>query len=105
MNKIRRGDTVQVVAGDERGSRGTVHSVLPGERRVVVEGINIIKKHQRRTGRVRTQTGIIEREAPIRISNVAFVCPRCDRAVRVGLRILEDGSKVRYCKRCDESVV
>lgn len=105
MGRIRRGDTVEVIAGAERGSRGTVRSVLPREGRVIVEGVNIVKKHQRRTGRVRTQTGIIEREAPLRLSNVALVCPRCERPVRSGMRILEDGSKVRFCKRCGENLV
>lgn len=105
MARVRKGDTVEVIAGDERGNRGVVHAVLPKEGRVVIEGINIIKKHQRPTGRVRTQTGIIEREGPLHLSNVRPVCPKCDRGVRVGYRRLEDGSMVRYCKRCGENVV
>ncbi len=102
--KIKKGDTVEVIAGDDRGSRGTVHRVLVKERRLVVSGVNMIKKHQRRTGDVRTQVGIIEREAPLDISNVALVCPRCDKASRVGYRIMDDGSKVRVCKSCDEII-
>jgi len=102
--KIKKGDTVEVIAGDDRGARGTVHRVLPKEQRLVVSGVNMVKKHQRRTGDVRTQVGIIEREAPIHISNVALVCPRCNKATRVGYRILEDGTKVRVCKSCDESI-
>ncbi len=102
--KIRKGDTVEVISGDDRGTRGTVHRVLPAEKRVLVSGVNLVKKHQRRTGDVRTQVGIIEREAPIAISNVALVCPRCSKVTRVGYRILEDGTKVRICRRCDETI-
>lgn len=102
--KIKKGDTVEVIAGDDRGTRGTVHSVQPVKRRVVVSGVNLVKKHQRRTGDVRTQVGIIEREAPIAISNVALVCPRCNAATRVGYRVMEDGSKVRVCRACDETI-
>lgn len=102
--KIKKGDTVEVIAGDDRGTRGTVHRVMPKERRLVVSGVNMVKKHQRRTGDVRTQVGIIEREAPVDISNVALVCPRCNKASRVGYRIMEDGSKVRVCKSCDETI-
>lgn len=102
--KIKKGDTVEVIAGDDRGTRGTVHSVLPARGRLVVSGVNLVKKHQRRTGDVRTQVGIIEREAPIAISNVALVCPRCNEATRVGYRVMEDGSKVRVCRACDETI-
>lgn len=102
--KIKKGDTVVVISGDDRGARGTVHRVFPAQKRVVVSGVNLIKKHQRRTGDVRTQVGIIEREAPIAISNVALVCPRCGAATRVGYRITADGKKVRYCRKCDETI-
>jgi large subunit ribosomal protein L24 len=102
--KIKKGDTVEVISGDDTGSRGTVHRVLPAQKRVVVSGVNMVKKHQRRTGDVRTQFGIIEREAPIDISNVALVCPRCNKASRVGYRIMEDGTKVRVCRQCDETI-
>ena len=102
--KIRKGDTVVVVSGDDRGARGTVHRVLPAEGRLVVSGVNLVKKHQRRTGDVRTQVGIIEREAPIAISNVALVCPRCNKPTRIGYRVMENGTKVRVCRQCDETV-
>lgn len=102
--KIKKGDTVEVIAGDDRGARGTVHRILTKEKRLVVSGVNLVKKHQRRTGDVRTQVGIIEREAPLDISNVALVCPRCDKASRVGYRVMDDGSKVRVCKSCDEII-
>lgn len=102
--KIKKGDTVEVIAGEDRGARGTVNLVLPKEQRVVVSGLNIVKKHQRRTGDLRTQFGIIDREAPIHVSNVAFVCRQCDRPTRVGYQIEEDGTKTRICRRCKEPV-
>jgi len=102
--KIKKGDTVEVITGDDRGTRGTVHRVIPAKGRVVVSGVNLVKKHQRRTGDVRTQVGIIEREAPVAISNVALVCPRCNEKTRVGYRVMEDGTKVRVCRACDEAI-
>ncbi len=127
MERIRKGDTVEVTAGKDaaaarregRKARGTVHRVIrgykidrqhrkvgrdPNKDRVVVQGVNLIVKHQRRTGDVRTQFGRIEMEAPIHISNVMLVCPSCKKATRVGFRIAQSGSKVRYCKRCDEDI-
>ena len=102
--KIKKGDTVEVISGNDRGVRGTVNIALPKENRVVVAGVHIIKKHQRRTGDVRTQVGIIEREAPIRASKVALVCPRCDKPSRVGYLRAEDGTKTRVCRRCNEAI-
>ena len=102
--KIKKGDTVQVISGNDRGVRGAVHSVQPAEGRLVVSGVHVVKKHQRRTGDVRTQFGIIELEAPIRISNVALVCPHCDLPTRVGYRLLPDGTKARVCRKCGEAV-
>ncbi len=102
--KIKKGDTVEVITGDDRGTRGTVHRVIPAKGRLVVSGVNLVKKHQRRTGDVRTQVGIIEREAPVAISNVALVCPRCNEKTRVGYRVMEDGTKVRVCRACDETI-
>ena len=105
-NRIRKGDIVEVISGDNRGLRGPVQWVLPQENRVVVSGINAVKKHQRpsRAGRSQVQPGIIEFEAPIQLSNVMLVCPRCDQRTRVGFTRREDGRKVRVCKECDEVV-
>ena len=114
--QIKAGDTVEVISGEQKGERGQVHRVLRGTRsgrqagadpnrnRVVVAGVNMIIKHQRRTGNVRTQTGRIEREAPIHISNVALVCPHCNQATRVSMRVLEDNTKARFCKKCDTQI-
>ena len=116
MQRIKKGDTVEVISGKNKGQQGTVHRVLlgrsvkevgvrdPNRDRVVVSGVNMIKKHQRRTGDVRTQIGIIEREAPIHVSKLAVVCSNCDKATRVGFRVFDDGSKARYCKRCGELI-
>ena len=102
--KIKKGDTVEVISGNDKGMRGTVHIVYPKKNRIVVSGVHLIKKHQRRTGDVRTQVGIIEREAPIHISNVALVCPHCDRPTREGYRVLPDGPKSRVCRKCGEII-
>ncbi|NJN93541.1 MAG: 50S ribosomal protein L24 [Anaerolineales bacterium] len=114
MQRIKKGDTVQVITGNEIGARGEVEKVLVDwyvdrdNRRVrrnadgdklVVRGVNIRKKHQRPISQTRTQTGIIEREVPVHISNVMLVCPSCDEASRVGFRI-EGDKKMRVCKRC-----
>jgi large subunit ribosomal protein L24 len=100
---VRRGDTVAVIAGRERGKRGKVLRVLPVEGRVLVEKVNMIKKHQRPTQKLR-QGGIIEREGSLALSNVLLVCGRCDRPSRAGTKILTDGRKIRVCRRCGESI-
>ncbi|MCL4459395.1 MAG: 50S ribosomal protein L24 [Chloroflexi bacterium] len=101
--KVKKDDTVLVLSGRDKGKRGKVHRVLPKENKVLVSGINIIKKHTKPRGTAR-QAGIIEREAPIHISNVAVVCDKCNRATRVGYRFLSDGKKVRFCKSCSEII-
>jgi large subunit ribosomal protein L24 len=103
MAHVRRGDTVGVIAGRERGKRGKVLRVVTEKNRVVVEKVNMVKKHQRPTQKAR-QGGIIEREGALALSNVLLVCTRCDRPVRTGIKIFADGRKARVCKRCGESV-
>jgi large subunit ribosomal protein L24 len=100
---VRRGDTVGVIAGREKGKRGKVLRVLTDKGRVLVEHVNMIKKHQRPTQKLR-QGGIIEREGPLALSNVLLVCARCDKPARTGIKILADGRKVRTCKRCGEAI-
>lgn len=99
MQRVKKGDTVEVISGDEKGKRGEVHDVMPKSGRVIVSGINMIKKAQRRTGNIRTQTGIIEREGPMEMSNVMPVCKSCNKPARIrfqGTRL----EKVRICARC-----
>ena len=101
MRTVRKGDQVRVIAGNERGKEGEVLSVSTQHERVLVRGINLRKRHQRPTARQR-EGGIIERESPIHISNVQLLCPECDRPTRVGFKRLEDGGKVRVCRKCNE---
>jgi large subunit ribosomal protein L24 len=92
-----------VIAGKDKGKRGKVRRAIPSENRVIVDGINMIKQHARTRGRAR-QAGIIEREASIHVSNLMLICSKCDHPVRVGLRLLEDGKKVRVCRSCHEVI-
>lgn len=104
MRRIRKGDKVEVISGNDREVRGTVHRLILKKDRVVVSGVKMVKKHQRPMptgGRMQTQAGIIEFEAPIHLSNVMLVCPQCDQRTRVAFQRLEGGVKVRVCKKCD----
>jgi large subunit ribosomal protein L24 len=100
--RIKAGDTVEIIRGNDRASRGTVRLVDRRKNRVVVEGINIVTKHQRPipAGRQQTQGGIIEFEAPVNASNVMLVCPSCQERTRVGYAASEGGRKMRTCKKC-----
>ena len=100
---VRRGDLVAVIAGRERGKRGKVLRVIHARGRVLVEKVNMIKRHQRPTQKLR-QGGIIEREGALALANVLLVCGRCDRAARTGIKVLGDGRRIRACKRCGESI-
>jgi len=104
--RIRKGDTVEVITGDDSTVRGKVMRVIPKAERVVVAGVNIVKKHQRpvRAGRGEVKPGIIEFEAPIHLSNVMLVCPHCNSRTRVGVGFQEDGQKVRMCKKCGRAI-
>lgn len=98
---IKKDDKVIVLAGKEKGKIATVLKVDAEKKRAIVEKINIVKKHAR-AGPKSAQGGIIEKEAPIHISNLMLVCNKCTEQSRIGKRILEDGSKVRVCKKCGE---
>ena len=100
MERVRKEDTVLVTKGKDRGRSGAVRLVIPKDNRVIVTGINVVKRHMRPRGPQRPG-GIIEREAPIALANVRPLCPSCNKPVRVGFRVLADGRKVRYCKKCD----
>jgi large subunit ribosomal protein L24 len=102
MNKIRKGDEVVVIAGRDKGRRGTVTSV--GEGKVVVEGINTVKRHTRPNPQKNEQGGIVQKDAPIDISNVALWNAQAKKGDRVGLRTLKDGRKVRFFKSNGEVV-
>lgn len=101
--RIRKGDTVRVIAGKEKGKTGKVLQVKPGEQKLYIEKINMIKRHVRPSARYRPG-GIIEKEAPLHVSNVMLVCPNCGKASRIGIRSIEDGNRLRYCKKCGEII-
>lgn len=101
--KVKRNDTVEVMTGKDRGRRGDVRRVITRQGRIVVTGVNMVKKH-RRARSAAEASDIVEMEAPLHVSNVRVVCASCDRAVRVGFRLLDDGRKVRFCKRCEEAI-
>lgn len=100
---IRKNDTVLVIAGKDKGKKGKVRFAYPDKERILVEGINFIKKHSKAKGAVR-QAGIIEREATIQVSNVMLLCSKCNHPARVGFRFLADGQKVRFCRACNEVI-
>lgn len=100
---IKKNDTVMVIAGKEKGKTGKVLKISPKKGRAVVEKVNFIKRHMR-PGAHSRQGGIVEKENPISISNLMVVCGKCTDPTRVGRRVLEDGSRVRYCKKCDEII-
>lgn len=101
--KIRKDDSVIIIAGKDSGKKGKVRRVLPREDRVIVEGLNMVKRHSR-AGRAARQAGIIELEAPIQVSNVMLLCGKCGRPTRVGVRFLADGKRVRICTSCREVI-
>ncbi len=101
--KIHKNDTVEVLAGKDRGKRGKVRRALPKKDRVVVEGLNMIKRHSRARSAAR-HAGIVELEAPIHVSNVMYVFPKCKKPSRIGHKLLEDGRKVRICRACEEVI-
>ncbi|MGE5396459.1 MAG: 50S ribosomal protein L24 [Chitinophagales bacterium] len=101
--QIKKGDTVMVVTGKDAGKKGKILKVLPDKNRVVIEGINRVKKHQRPT-RALPQGGILRIESPIHASNVMLLCNKCNRPTRLGHKILSTGEKVRFCRKCNEIV-
>ncbi len=101
---VRKNDTVIVVGGKDRGKRGRILRVLPDRNRVIVEGVNFIKRHTRPNPQRNVKGGIVEREASLHASNVQIVCPECGAPTRIGHQLLGDGRKVRVCRKCDGAV-
>jgi len=98
---VKKDDLVMVIAGKEKGKSGKIVRVLPDSGRILVENLNIVKRHSRPT-RGNAQGGIIEKEAPLDASNVQMLCKGCNKPARTGIRVLQDGSKARFCKKCNE---
>ena len=101
--KVRKNDTVMVIAGRDRGKTGKVLRVLPVPGRVIVERLNMVKRHTKPRGAA-SPGGIVEREAPLDISNVMVLCDRCNAPVRIGVKFVADGSKSRICRRCGDAL-
>ncbi len=101
--KIRKNDTVLVITGKDRGKKGKVRFAYPKENRLIIEGINMVKRHTKPAGEGRPG-GIVEREAPISAANVMLFCGKCNHPSRVGFRFLNDGRKVRFCRACQEVI-
>lgn len=98
---IRKNDTVVVTTGKDNGKRGRVLRILPAGKRLIVEGVNLIKKHTKPNPQKNITGGIVEREASLDASNVQLVCPECGKMTRLGRKILADGRKVRVCRKCE----
>ena len=98
---IRKNDTVLVITGKDRGKRGRVLKLLPDKNRLIVEGVNLIKRHTRPNPAKNIKGGIVEREASLHASNAQLVCPECGAQTRVGRKVLGDGRKVRVCRKCE----
>ena len=101
--RLRAEDTILVLKGRDRGKQARITQVFPKQDKVSVEGVNVVKRHTKQTGRVR-QAGIIQKELPIQAANVMLVCTHCNRPTRIGLRQLADGTKARVCKKCQEVI-
>jgi large subunit ribosomal protein L24 len=102
MKRVRRDDLVLIIAGKDRGKQGQVRQVFPRENRLVVQGVNMIKRHMRPRA-MGTQAGIVEKEGPIHVSNVMLICKTCNKPTRVSFRDRPDG-KARVCRRCGQDI-
>jgi large subunit ribosomal protein L24 len=100
IKRLKKGDTVKVISGKEKGKTGKIQSIIVDKERVIIEKLNLIKKHQKPDGK--GKGGIVEKEAPIHLSNVMYLCSKCGDGVRIRYKVLEDGSKVRLCAKCQE---
>lgn len=102
--KIRKDDKVMVIAGKDKGKVGKVLKILRKKDRVLVEKVNMVKRHTKANPYTQQPGGIVEKEAPIHISNVALMCDACTKPTRVGFKEVADGKKVRFCKKCNEVI-
>lgn len=104
MARIKKNDTVKILAGRDRGKTGKVLTVFPVRMKALVQGINMVKKHSRRQSNEQQQGGIVHKESPIDLSNLMVICQKCSKAVKIGFSKLSDGTKVRICKKCKEII-
>ena len=101
--KVHKGDTVLVIAGKDKGKSGKVLRLIPKKDRVLVEKINMVKRHMKPSQQAR-QGGILEKQSPIHVSNLMLICSKCTDPTRVGYKVLDDNRKVRFCKKCEEVI-
>jgi large subunit ribosomal protein L24 len=104
MSKIKTNDKVRVISGKERGREGKVLKIFRDKDSALVERLNFVKRHTKAGTGASKQGGIIEKEAPLKLSKLMLVCPKCSKTTRVGTNVLEDGDRVRYCKKCEEQL-
>jgi large subunit ribosomal protein L24 len=102
VKRLKKGDTVKVIAGKEKGKTGKVLNLIADKERVVIEKVNLIKRHKKADAK--GKGGIIEKEGPIHLSNVMYLCSKCGTGVRIGYKILDDGKKARVCAKCHETL-
>jgi large subunit ribosomal protein L24 len=104
MAHVKKNDKVKVLSGKEKGRQGKVLKLLLEKDAALVERLNFVKRHSRSGGKVGQQGGIIEKEAPIKLSKLMLVCPKCSKPAKSGIRVLDDGTRSRYCKKCNELI-
>ncbi len=104
MSVIKKNDKVEVIAGREKGRQGKVLKIFKEKDTALVERLNMVKRHTKPGGKVGQQGGIVEKEAPLKLSKLMVVCPKCSKPSRIGSRILDDGSRVRFCRKCSEQI-
>jgi large subunit ribosomal protein L24 len=104
MSVIKKNDKVEVIAGREKGRQGKVLKIFKEKETALVERLNMVKRHTRPGGKVGQQGGIVEKEAALKLSKLMVVCPKCSKPSRIGSRSVDDGSMVRYCKKCSEQI-
>jgi large subunit ribosomal protein L24 len=105
MSELKKNDKVRVISGKEKGRQGKILKVIVEKDAALVERLNFVKRHTRAGGGGPSQQGgIVEKESPLRLSKLMLVCPKCSKPTRIGTRVLDDGDRVRYCKKCNEEV-
>ena len=104
MSNIKKNDKVEVLSGREKGRQGKILKILKEKDMALVERVNMVKRHTKPGGKAGQQGGIVEKEAPLKLSKLMLVCPKCSKTTRIGYRVLDVGEKVRFCKKCSEQI-
>lgn len=104
MSNIKKNDRVEVLSGKEKGRQGKIIRIIKDKDMALVERVNMVKRHTKPGGKAGQQGGIVEKEAPLKLSKLMIVCPKCSKTTRIGSRVLDKGEKVRYCKKCSEQI-